>query len=169
MSAGPAPGRSNVPATAEPVVAKMPAPMMAPMPRAVRSTAVSVRLRRCSGCSASTRSRSEGLVWRRKLDNAVLKESELRRLEEPKYYSFRLLPVSRIGPWQRLYPLPDSSFFSRAWCLHALDRLYTFSNPANFCTIFFIPWPGKTMVSFESSPSPSQRTMWPTPNLGWRT
>ncbi len=42
--AGPAPGRSASPTIAVPVVAKMPAPMVAPTPRAVRCHLLSERL-----------------------------------------------------------------------------------------------------------------------------
>src|SRR5260221_6190989 len=43
--AGPAPGRAGSPTMAVPVVAKMPAPIVAPTPRAVRCHLLSVRLR----------------------------------------------------------------------------------------------------------------------------
>src|SRR5262245_66005696 len=45
MIAGPAPGRAGSPAMAVPVVAKIPAPMVAPTPRAVRCHLLSERLR----------------------------------------------------------------------------------------------------------------------------
>jgi hypothetical protein len=44
MMAGPAPGRSGSPTMAVPVVAKMPAPMVAPTPSAVRCHRPSERL-----------------------------------------------------------------------------------------------------------------------------
>src|SRR5438477_5815201 len=54
MIAGPAPGRAASPTIAVPVVAKMPAPIVAPTPRAVRCHFPSVRLRPpCVATSAS--------------------------------------------------------------------------------------------------------------------
>src|SRR6267378_988830 len=53
MIAGPAPGRSALPAVAVPMAAKIPVPITAPMPSIVRSTQVSVRFSACSRSSAS--------------------------------------------------------------------------------------------------------------------
>src|SRR5205823_9179866 len=54
MIAGPAPGRAASPTIAVPVVAKMPAPIVAPTPSAVRCHLPSVRLRPpCKATSAS--------------------------------------------------------------------------------------------------------------------
>src|ERR1700722_5097969 len=68
ITAGPAPGREASPAEALPRVAKMPVPMMAPTPRAMRFQGPSVFLRLASPRSASPRMASIALVrrsWRR--------------------------------------------------------------------------------------------------------
>src|SRR5512144_1955245 len=57
--AGPAPGRSGSPAMAVPVVAKIPAPIVAPTPRAVRCHLLRERL--SPVCSASGISSAIGL------------------------------------------------------------------------------------------------------------
>src|SRR5262249_32348679 len=57
---GPAPGRVGSPAAAVPIVANMPAPMIAPIPSAVTSTGPRAFFNRCSGCSASATGGSIG-------------------------------------------------------------------------------------------------------------
>ena len=64
MSAGPAPGRAESPAAAVPIVAKMPAPMIAPTPSATMFQGPSARFNRCSGSSVSATSASSDLVWK---------------------------------------------------------------------------------------------------------
>jgi hypothetical protein len=59
---GPAGGWPVPPEVALPRVAKMPAPMIAPMPRAMRSTAVSAFLRLCSPSPPSAMS-AERVQW----------------------------------------------------------------------------------------------------------
>ncbi len=53
MIAGPAPGRSGLPAVAVPMAAKIPVPITAPIPSIVRSSDVSVRFSPCSAASDS--------------------------------------------------------------------------------------------------------------------
>ena len=62
MIPGPAPGRWASPTIAVPISTKIPVPMIAPMPSAVRSQAVSVFFSRWSGWSASDKICSIGLV-----------------------------------------------------------------------------------------------------------
>ena len=67
-SAGPAPSWTpGSPAAAVPMVEKMPAPIIAPMPRAMSWIGPSVRFIRCSGASASARIRSRDFVRKRRL------------------------------------------------------------------------------------------------------
>src|SRR6185312_16349228 len=47
------------------------------------------------------------------------------------------------------------------FCVHSSTLI-----PAYFSTIFFNPNPGKLIVSFASSPSPSRRRMVPRPYFG---
>ncbi len=65
VTPGPA-GAPLLPEVALPRVAKMPAPMMAPIPSAIRSTAVSVFLRPCSRSPPSAMRTSRG--FRLKMD-----------------------------------------------------------------------------------------------------
>lgn len=62
ISEGPAPGRLASPAAAVPTVAKMPAPMIAPMPRSVMLNAPSVLFRENCGPPADARMSSRFLV-----------------------------------------------------------------------------------------------------------
>src|SRR5262245_20217900 len=66
VTPGPAGGASAPPAPALPRVAKIPAPMIAPMPRATRSMTFSVFLRPCASSSPSAIKASSG--FRRKRD-----------------------------------------------------------------------------------------------------
>ncbi len=52
------------PAAAVPIVAKMPAPMIAPTPSATMFQGPSARFNRCSGSSVSATSASSDLVWK---------------------------------------------------------------------------------------------------------
>ena len=67
MIPGPAPGRWASPTMAVPIRTKMPVPIIAPMPSAVRSQAVRVFFKRCSGWSASARICSMDLVLKSRL------------------------------------------------------------------------------------------------------
>src|SRR3982750_2738123 len=59
---GPAPGREASPAAAVPTVAKMPAPIIAPIPSKVMLKAPSVRLRLWPSCCAAARMSSRFFV-----------------------------------------------------------------------------------------------------------
>src|SRR6185295_7437243 len=64
MSEGPAPGRAASPAAAVPIVAKMPAPTIAPIPRSVTFKAPSSRLSERVLSSAAARMSSSDLIWK---------------------------------------------------------------------------------------------------------
>src|SRR5207247_6268644 len=66
---GPAPGRVGSPAAAVPIVANMPAPIIAPIPSAVTSTGPRAFFNRCSGSSASATNWS--MVFRRKTSFSI--------------------------------------------------------------------------------------------------
>src|SRR5206468_11843061 len=62
---GPAPGRVASPAAAVPIVAKIPAPMIAPTPKAVTSTGPRAFFKRCWDCSVSATRSSIAFLRRR--------------------------------------------------------------------------------------------------------
>src|SRR5260370_23431423 len=150
---------------------KMPEPITAPIPSAVRLQGPRVLASRLPGSSDAAISASMLLV-RSRWDTrppvslpfplALGCSRDLLLQRSARYSGGALGFRRRLLARRPLQFLPFRPIYR--FCIH--QSLFS---PAYFSTSFLSPYPGKLTVSLASSPSPSRRTITPRPYLGCST
>src|SRR5713101_6425510 len=149
---------------------KMPEPITAPIPRAVRLQGPRVLASRLPG-SSDAAIRASMLLVRKRCDTragltltlALSGASDL-LLHRAARHTRRSLRFGRNLLARRPLQLLSFRPIRYRFCIHQ-----SVFNPAYFSINFLSPCPGKLTVSFASSPSPSRLTITPLPYFGCTT